>query len=247
MVYQGCSSQTVDLASQQRNSVSSKKEWGFEHQTSSPRYPQSNGLAERAVQTAKGIIKKSERDGTDINKALLNMRNVPRNQELGSPAQRLFSRRTKTTLPVSADLLKPEIINNVKEKLEALRKKQKTYADIHAAPAPEVKEGSKVRVFDSHRKWIPGTIVASTPHPRSFIVKTARGNLRRNTSFIRPTKANLKDTKTVVPTVHQPHPTSQEERDSPAANGEADAQSTNGHSTTVTTGRLVKAPVRLNL
>lgn len=95
---------------------------------------------------------KCERDGTYINKALLNMRNVPRNEELGSPAQRLVSRRTKTTQRVSTELLKPEIINSVKEKLEALPRKQKVYADVHTSPAAEVGEGSKVRVFDSHRK-----------------------------------------------------------------------------------------------
>ncbi|KAK3736765.1 hypothetical protein QZH41_008005 [Actinostola sp. cb2023] len=35
------------------------KEWDFTLTTSSPTYPQSNGLSERAVQTMKGILKKS--------------------------------------------------------------------------------------------------------------------------------------------------------------------------------------------
>ena len=33
---------------------------GFTHRTSSPRYPQSNGVSERAVKTIKGLLKKSE-------------------------------------------------------------------------------------------------------------------------------------------------------------------------------------------
>lgn len=33
--------------------------WGFDHVTSSPRFPQSNGVAERAVRTIKNLLKKS--------------------------------------------------------------------------------------------------------------------------------------------------------------------------------------------
>lgn len=36
-------------------------EWNFKHVISSPRYPQSNGLAERGVQAAKNILKKCTR------------------------------------------------------------------------------------------------------------------------------------------------------------------------------------------
>uniref|UniRef100_A0A6B0V714 RNA-directed DNA polymerase n=1 Tax=Ixodes ricinus TaxID=34613 RepID=A0A6B0V714_IXORI len=64
-----------------------KRKWGFDHVTSSPRYPKSNGLAERAVQVVKNILKKCTEDGSDVQLALLNLRNVPRDGELGSPTQ----------------------------------------------------------------------------------------------------------------------------------------------------------------
>lgn len=64
------------------------KTWNFIHITSSPKYPQSNGLAERFVQTAKNMLRKCSIDNSDINLALLTYRNTPRNDALGSPNQR---------------------------------------------------------------------------------------------------------------------------------------------------------------
>ena len=69
-------------------------EYGIEHKTSSPRYPQSNGYAERAVQTAKKILSTAKKSNEDPYLALLGHRNTPRDNILGSPAQRLMARRT---------------------------------------------------------------------------------------------------------------------------------------------------------
>ncbi|XP_035211503.1 uncharacterized protein K02A2.6-like [Stegodyphus dumicola] len=88
----------------------------FKHITSSPYHPQSNGLAERSVQTAKKLLKKAQADHADPYLALLAHRNTPTNEMLGSPAQRLMSRRTRTILPTSEELLKPQLVKNVKEK-----------------------------------------------------------------------------------------------------------------------------------
>ncbi|XP_035221250.1 uncharacterized protein K02A2.6-like [Stegodyphus dumicola] len=91
------------------------KKYQFKHITSSPYHPQSNGLAERSVQTAKKLLKKAQADHADPYLALLAHRNTPTNEMLGSPAQRLMSRRTRTILPASEELLKPQVVKNVKE------------------------------------------------------------------------------------------------------------------------------------
>ena len=46
-------------------------EWGIEHITSSPYYPQSNGFSDRMVQTVQNLLKKSEAAGEDPYLALL--------------------------------------------------------------------------------------------------------------------------------------------------------------------------------
>ena len=55
------------------------KQWNFQHVTSSPRYPRSNGLAERTVQTIKGILNECKADGQDIDLAFLTHTITPLN------------------------------------------------------------------------------------------------------------------------------------------------------------------------
>ena len=77
-------------------------EEGFIHVTSSPRYPQSHGKAERTVQTVKAILKKS----VDPYGALLAYRTT--SLECGySQAQLLMGRQLRTSIPVMASTLQP--------------------------------------------------------------------------------------------------------------------------------------------
>ena len=100
---------------------------------SSPTYSQSNGLAERAVQTAKRLIKKCRENNTNVYLALLNLRNTPV-PGIGSPAQIMFGGKTKTFMPTSNVLLKPETQKTeiVKQKLTDRRNQSKQLYDKHA-------------------------------------------------------------------------------------------------------------------
>lgn len=165
-------------------------EWNIRHVTSSPKYPKSNGLAERFVQTAKNMLKKCAMDNSDINIALLNYRNTPRSDVLGSPNQRLMSRSTRSLIPIHQDHLKPKTIDNVGENLQLEREKQRFYHDRNTKPSRDLEIGEKVRLQMDKRKWIGATVTNKTEKPRSYIVRTDDGrSFRRNTIHIHPTQA----------------------------------------------------------
>jgi len=82
--------------------------WGFKLTTSSPTYPQANGLSEKAVQTVKRILNKT----SDPYIGLLEYRNTPVTGTM-SPSQFLMSCSTRTIIPVAQELLKPKVATEV--------------------------------------------------------------------------------------------------------------------------------------
>ena len=64
--------------------------WGFDHVTSSPRYPQSNGKAENVVKTVKRLFSKCRESNCSEFVALLDWRNTPTEGLGSSPAQRFL-------------------------------------------------------------------------------------------------------------------------------------------------------------
>ncbi len=82
-------------------------DWGFNITHSSPNYPQSNGMAERAIKTVKTMLKAAADSGTDPHLALLTPRNTPVTGLKYSPAQILMGRVLRSTLPTSKAVLRP--------------------------------------------------------------------------------------------------------------------------------------------
>lgn len=107
---------------------------GFKHITSSPFHQQSNGLAERNIQTVKNLLKKTERDNKDPYLVLLEYITTPIDSKLPSPVELLYSRKIKGLLPIFALNKKPEIQQILRHKallkniimIKMLEKKNRT-------------------------------------------------------------------------------------------------------------------------
>lgn len=76
---------------------------------SSPGYPQSNGLAERTIQTIKCALTKAAQTITDPHLVLLSLRNTPVTGLDVTPAQVLMGRALRSTLTCLSATLKQSI------------------------------------------------------------------------------------------------------------------------------------------
>ena len=77
------------------------REYSVNHITSSPHYPQSNGLAEKYVQIVKNLFYKAKEEGKDLFKCLMVYCNTPLSNSLLSLMQILSSRSARSDLPMS--------------------------------------------------------------------------------------------------------------------------------------------------
>lgn len=164
-------------------------EWNFTIINSSPNYPKSNGLAEKAVGIAKMLIKKSAHEKQDLELYLLDYRNAPITGLQCTPAQLLQSRelRSKINVVHRKELFKP-IIQNCVEKMMDSKRKQALYYNRGANKNISCfEEGEEVYIQDKFTKnWHDGIIIKKLNEPRSYLVKDKYGRtLRRNTSFLK--------------------------------------------------------------
>lgn len=173
---------------------------------SSPYYPQANGMAERAVRTAKSILRQQ-----DPQLALLTYRDTATEPTKESPARLLMGRRLRTTVPKLHHQLRPAWPNLSTVKQTDAKAKQAyeyTYNRRYSAkPLPALGVGDRVRLkTDSEKTWRgTGVIQASCSTPRSFVVKTPQGDTtRRNRRHLQIVNQERNDSPTQSQKVTSP-------------------------------------------
>lgn len=163
------------------------KEWEFEIIHSSPHHQQGNGKAEAAVKIAKTIIKKAIDSGRDFYMALLQWRNTPNTIDY-SPAQRMFSRKTRCNIPCMPNALQPKVPVDVKEKIWANREKTEAQYDKRSANLPTLKPDDKVMAkIDPNAPIWQKAEVKEELKPISFIITTSKNaQYRRSRVHLKP-------------------------------------------------------------
>ena len=162
------------------------QEWEFQHITSSPHYPQSNGFIERTIQTIKNTLKKCSESNADKDLALLCLRTTPISSTIPTPAELLYSRKLSSNLPAKINN-KHGDKDQIYEQLEKRQERQKEYHDKTASDLPPLYKGQPVYIQDQQSKqWNKGTIQEKREEPRSYNVTMPNGKtLRRNRKQLR--------------------------------------------------------------
>ena len=139
------------------------REYDFQHQTSSPGFPQANGVTESAVKVAKKLLQQADPD-----LALLNYRATPHSSTGVSPAAALMGRQLRTKLPILPNNLQPShpgdgVIRRADGKAKAGQKQ--SYDRRHGVvPLAPLKPGESVRIrTDAEQHWSRVRLSRPTP------------------------------------------------------------------------------------
>ena len=154
--------------------------WDFEHITSSPEYPQSNGFIERQIQTVKKTLNKAFHNSDDPYLALLALRTTPYSAHQPSPAALLMNRDLRTNLPrISSNVQLPKRPTSTPQP-------QRT-PPPHDLPPLDIRD--TVRFRENGVRGRKGKVIEKCPQPQSYKVQTDKGTIiRRNRRHLLHTK-----------------------------------------------------------
>jgi transposase InsO family protein len=151
------------------------------HTTSSPLYPESNGLVERAVQTMKGMVTKSGNFYT----SLWEYRATPL-QSGHAPAELMLGRNIRSGLPRREE---PKSLTQFRKRDGRLKECQRLDFDRRkrAMDLADLRVGQRVWVKeDNGRDGREGRILGKAAQPRSYWVEVGGTRLRRTRIHLRP-------------------------------------------------------------
>ena len=145
------------------------KEWNFDHTTNSLRNPRSNGQAEAAVKVTKGLTC-AKYSGQDPYLALLAYRSTLINAHLRSPAEMLYQRAIRTTVPQRIRHKDPQAAADC-DHLNDCATQSAAYHNCHCRPKSLLYAGQTVSVFnDTKTLWLPATVIQQARHS-SYLVQ----------------------------------------------------------------------------
>ncbi|KAF2890942.1 hypothetical protein ILUMI_15231, partial [Ignelater luminosus] len=151
----------------------------------SPHFHQSNGLAEKAVNIVKNILKKSN-NIKDLPFLIMKYNNTPLPMLGYSPSQLLLNRVMKTKIPISDEILKPDFIDSIQKQLEFKQDKQKIYFDRNSKILIKLNKGENITI-QMGNYWKKGK-VKDIVNERSYIVQDEFGKTyHRNRKFLNKT------------------------------------------------------------
>ena len=130
--------------------TSVKNTYHVNHITSSPHYPQSNGLADKNIQIVKSLFYTAKEEGTDLFRCLMIYCIKPLSGSLQSPMQILQNTCTRSDLPMS---------NAATQQLGLQPEKLRTVYKNEHLPSHDLHIGQDVMFQDVASKcWYPATI-----------------------------------------------------------------------------------------
>ena len=165
------------------------KEWGIKLVRSSPYMPRSNGVAEAAVKEMKKLIRANLKSSGTIDTqstlaGLIMFRNTPRSPTNKSPAELLFGRQIRDSLPCPRDNLLPQYRYYSEEKLD------RHETNKQAGPTKELpllSPKTLVRIQNPQtKKWdTTGEVLDFGLNRREYMVITGDKIIRRNRHFLK--------------------------------------------------------------
>ena len=161
------------------------KEWDIEHTFSSPEYHESNGYAERTIQTVKKTLQKCLKRKEDPHLALLALKTSKSSTTGTAPATLFFNRNIRTLVPTLAT------DNNQVQKVSSPKPPKQT---TKGKPLKELNPGDPVRFHDGSSWSRRAKVISRTSEPRSYLVLTDKNTtIRRNRRHLLKTSENFSD------------------------------------------------------